>query len=391
MKGKNLVILVIMAAALAVIAVSTSKKNMKSSPAIMGKTIFPDLSIDAIEKIVVRSGKDTATVSRSDGGWIVPDRFNYTADFNKVKDCLIKLSDLKIGQVVELDGKQKAAMKMLSPAGAAPEAIDKTGTLVELRGKGDSVLAALLIGEARTKKPGGDMPEGFGGYPDGQYVSPDGGKDVYLVNTPLDDMPASALKWMDTEILNVMPSDILEISITGPGRKDVLLKRTKDNTGLEVDGIATNEVSLDGKMYSMESALTHLTLEDIADPAVTAEQAGLDKPVLFKAVTRNGEIYSVKTGKQKEGTDYRFCKAEVTLKEIEKQPEPKDEKEKAKAEQAAKARKDQEEKVRMMNDKLSKWTYLIASSKAENMLFTRDTLFEKKKEENKTGSETKPE
>jgi len=391
MKGKNLVILVILAAVLAVVAVSTSKKHITSSPAIIGKTIFPDLSIDSIEKIVVRSGNGQASVVRSDGGWIVPDHYDYQADFNKVKDCLLKLCDLKIGQVKELDMKQKAAMKLVPPPGSGSNTVSSTGTLVELRGKGDAVIAALLIGDARMKKSRGDMPEGFEGYPDGQYVSPDGGKSVYLVNTSLEDIPATSDKWLDGDIVSVMPSDISEISITGPGRKDILLKRTKDTTGLEVDALATNEVSLDGKMYSIESALSYFKLDDIADPAIKSDQSGLDKPVLFKAFTKNGEIYSVSLGKQKEGTDLRFCKVEVALKEAGKQPEPKDDNEKKKAEQDAKDRKSQEEKVKLMNDRLSKWTYLIAASKAENMIATRETLFEKKKEESKTTPEAKPE
>ncbi|MDD4872362.1 MAG: DUF4340 domain-containing protein [Kiritimatiellae bacterium] len=393
MKGKNLLILIVLAIVLAALAVKKEKVNTKSPPDVIGKQVFPDLAVDQVEKITVYSGEGTATVVRADDIWTVPDRYNYPADFSKVKDYLMKFSDMKIGQVMKLDDKQKTAMRILSPGAGTSNITKPVGTMVELGGKGNAILASLLIGEARMKKPGSDMPD-YGGYPDGQYISSDGGKNVYLVNTALNELPANTKNWLDQEILNVMSSDIREISITGPGRKDTKLAKKKDSTSLEVEGLATNEVTAASKMYSIESALTYFKLDDIADPSTKIEQSGLDKPVLFKAVTQKGEIFTVKIGKKKESTDLLYCKVEAALKDTGKQPEPKDENEKKKAEQATKERKELEDKIKSLNEKLSKWIYLVASQKIDTMTPKRETLIEKKeekkKEENKTTSEASP-
>lgn len=381
MKGKNLLILTIAAIIMVAMAVKTTKRNAKVPPDVIGKNVFPNLALDNVEKITVRSAEGTAVIARTDDRWTVPERYNYPADFNKVKDCMLKMSDMKIGQVMKISDKQKDAMKLVVPTGVSSNKIE-AGVLVELHGKANSTAAALLIGEARTKKAGGDMPD-FGGYPDGQYVSPDGGKNVYLINATFTDLPLDTVKWLDQDVLNVMSSDITEISITGPDRKAAKIVRKKEGTGLEVEGVATNEVTVESKMYSLESALTYFKLDDVADPALKAEAAGLDKPVVFKVVTQKGEIYSAKIGKVKEGTALRYCKLEVTLEAAGKQPEPKTDDEKKKLEQAGKDRKDLEDKTRALNDKLSKWTYLVAQSRIDTMTPLRESLIEKKKDEKK--------
>ncbi|OGV58158.1 MAG: hypothetical protein A2283_21370 [Lentisphaerae bacterium RIFOXYA12_FULL_48_11] len=372
MKGKNLLVLIVLAVVLVIVAVNTSDNGSKSKPNVIGNNVFPDLVADDVEKIVITSTEGTTTVARVNDIWSVPDRFNYPADFNKLKDYLLKVSDMKIGQVMKLDEKQKASMK-LTPTSA---------TKLEFVGKNNSTIVSLLIGEARMRKPAGDMAE-FGGYPDGQYVSPDEGKNVYLVSTALSELPLNSKNWLDQDLLNVMSSDIKEILITGPDRKDTKLVRKKDNAGFELDGISTNEVTVDSKMYSIESALTYMKMDEVADPSLKNDITGLDKPTIFKVTTHKGEFFTIKLGKKKDGTDYRFCKIEASLKQAEKQPEAKDDNEKKKIEEAAKERKELEEKIKGINDKLSKWTYLISSQKADTMTPARDVLFEKKKEEKK--------
>src|SRR3989339_640879 len=185
MKGKNLLVLIVLAVVLVIVAVNTSDNGSKSKPNVIGNNVFPDLVADDVEKIVITSTEGTTTVARVNDIWSVPDRFNYPADFNKLKDYLLKVSDMKIGQVMKLDEKQKASMK-LTPTSA---------TKLEFVGKNNSTIVSLLIGEARMRKPAGDMAE-FGGYPDGQYGSPDEGKNVYLVSTALSELPLNSKNWL---------------------------------------------------------------------------------------------------------------------------------------------------------------------------------------------------
>jgi hypothetical protein len=299
----------------------------------------------------------------------------------------MKFSDLKIGQLVTLDSRQKASMQLIQPGQlSSSNAPAGPGVVIELRAKGGKPLASLLVGETRVRKAAGEMA-GFGGYPDGQYISPDGGRTVYLVDTTFSDLPLASRNWLDGEILNVQSADIDEISISGPDRKDVKVVKKKDGFGFEVDGLATNEVTSSSKIYSVEGALSGFRLDDVADPSTTVEQAGLDKPTVFRAVTRKGETYIIKAGKKKDGTDYRHCKIEASLKDAGKSQEPKDEAGKKAAEAAAKERKDLESAINALNGKTARWTYLVSSTKLDGMMPLREVLVEKKKDEAKTDTE----
>jgi len=382
MNGKNLLILVILAAIMVALAIGTSKKNRKSSPAAIGKYVFPSLVVDEIEKITVHSTEGTTTVARINDVWSVIERQNYPANFEKIKEYLVKISDMKIGQVAKVDEAQKIKMKIVSPAGISSNLMHNAGRLLELKGKGDSVMASLVIGEARLKKSEYSTPD-FPGYPDGQFISPDGGKNVYLVNTSLSELPSNPKDWMDQELLNVASSDIKEISIAGQGKPALTLSKKPGKTSLEVDGLATNEVTVESKMYGIESALSYFKFDDIADESLKAEQTGLAKPAVFKVITQKGEIYTVKIGNENETKDYRYCKIEAGLKDAEKHAKPKDDNEKKRVEEAAKERKELEEKIRAINEKTGKWTYMVSSGKFESMLSDRSVLVEKKKEEEK--------
>lgn len=377
MKGRQLLILAVVAVILVVGAVVTSRKDARPAPEAVGKLVLPDLPVNTVEKIVVRSAAGTATVVCLDNAWVMPDRFRYPADFNKVKDTLLKVSELKIGDVMRVDDAQRARLKLLPPKAGEPNA----GTVVEFLGPGDTMLASLLVGEPRMRKGNDFMP---GGYPDGHYLSPDGGKTVFLVNATLTDLPVDSAAWLDTELCSVTSFDLNEITLSGPDRPDLRLVRTNEAASLEVVGLATNETTESSKQYSVEGALASLRFDDVADPSLTIEQTGLDKPALYRAVTKKGEIYTVRIGGKKEGTDRRFVKIEAALKDAPEKPRDAAAGDKDKPDEAAaKERKEREDKVKAFNEKVGKWTYLLSSGKTDYMTIKRDGLVKKKEEEKK--------
>ena len=94
MKGKNLVILIVLAVVLVAAAVLMSKKQAAPSPASIGKPVLAGLPVNDIRKIVISSDQGTSTVVRIDDTWCVANDYNYPADFARVRDLLLKLSDL---------------------------------------------------------------------------------------------------------------------------------------------------------------------------------------------------------------------------------------------------------------------------------------------------------
>jgi hypothetical protein len=233
----------------------------------------------------------------------------------------------------------------------------------------------------------------MGGYPDGRYLSIDGGKQVYLVTDPLEDISVQAKDWLDTEILNVNGADVSDITITAPGKNDLRLVR-KEPSKLEVEGLTADEEVDNSKLYGMESALSYLRFADVADPALTDAQNGMDKPTIFKLTTRKNQSYTVKIGSSPTNSAERYVRLEVTLKPADtNQPsaaEAGGTNAVAVAAKAADERKQLEGETQTLNGKIGKWTYLIESYKAESLVTTREALV-KKKEPPKTEEKPKPE
>lgn len=390
MKGKNLLILVLLAVALAALAVLTSRKEKELAPDLLGRYVLPNLPVNDIEKIVVYSEQSTVTVTRVDNVWLSPDKFNYPVDFGKVRECLLKLAELRIGQMVQVDNDERSELKIISPLGELPSDSHGIGTLVELRGKGDKKLASLLVGDTHQRKTQG-RGISFGGYPDGHYVSPDNGGTIYLITETLDDLPRDVKNWLDTNLVNVPSSDIKEVTISGPRRDTVRLTRKKDGGGLDVEGLSAKEETDSSKLQGIESALSYLRFDDIADPSITEKELDMGKPVIFKALTQKNEVYTVNIGGSPEGSNNRYVRIEVALEKPDKPVLPAAETEGKKKDspqdtekKQADERKELEIKIKALNENLRKWTYLMASYKTDSMTATRNDLVkekEKKKEE----------
>jgi hypothetical protein len=392
MKGRNLVLLAVVFAILAGLALLTSKRKQQPLPDQIGRPVFPDLAVNDIARIAVQSAQGRTAVARSKEVWVVPERYNYPADFARVKEWLMKLADLKVGQVVRADDRQRAELKLLPPAKAAGGT--NAATVVELFAEGDRKLASLLVGASHSRKAAGQAAafgEG-GGYPDGSYVSPDGGQSVYLVGELLDGIPSGAKEWMEPELLSVQAADVARVSVTGPDRPELTLARNEASNQLELPGLSPKEEMDTSKLYGIESALSYLRFEDVADPTRTDEQLGMDSPTLFTLETKKGEVYTVKIGGVDPQTSNRYVNLSVTLKEPAAQPAPgtgtvNEAAEKAKATE----REELKKKVRDVNARVSAWTYLLAAYKTDSMTVARAALVkpkeEKKEEPKQPGTE----
>ncbi|MFC1499133.1 hypothetical protein ACFLS1_11795, partial [Verrucomicrobiota bacterium] len=160
----------------------------------------------------------------------------------------------------------------------------------------------------------------------------------------------------------------------GPDRKEVKLVRKKKGDSLEVTELSRKKETDASKIYSVEFALSHLQLDDVADPALSDEQMGLTKPVIFRLKTYKGEIYTVKIGGSPEGAENRYVRINAELEEPKDDTETRGHRDAGKEkgdEESSDSKKDERKEleagIKTLNDQLGKWTYLINAGKAEAM------------------------
>ena len=393
MKGKNLFILVVLAVVLVAAAVFVRRKDSSAPPDDVGKLLMPDLAVNDIEKVVINTGSATTTLARVEGKWVSAERYNYRIDFGKLREVLIDLYEAKIGDVIAGAGKRLKALGMIAPSGEKG-ADDECGTLVQLFLKGQSKPRALLLGNTHMKKPTGQAAAYGGAYASGRYASTDGGKTVYLVPETLDDLTLDdPTLWLDTDLLSVSSSDIREISITGPDREPILIAREKDNSDLELQGLKKDQEADTSKLNSINGVLSYLRMNDVADPALSDQQLGMTTAVVFKATTKKDEVYKIRIGSSPAASSDSYIRIDVAMAEKEAveeidegDAEKKDEaaaadgKDEKKADKEAEERQKTAKAVEALKKKLSGWTYLVSSYKAESFTTKREDLVKKKEE-----------
>ncbi len=166
MTSKQLVILVIAAGVFGVAAYLLSSGSKPSGAKLNGKAIFPDLAISDVARVEFG---DKLTLASGDGGWTVETFHGYPADHAKLAENLLKLTELKVGQVVR-------GMKL-----------ESSDALV-LKDAAGKAIASLTLGEKHAK------------WGHGRYAAFAG--ETVLVSDSLDAFDNGWRAWVDTKIVD---------------------------------------------------------------------------------------------------------------------------------------------------------------------------------------------
>ena len=342
MTTKNLVILGAAAVVLGGAAWYCNSGRAVRAPSIVGEKILPSFDVADVARIEIGGAKKVQLVA-DDKGWKLQSLYGYPADVTKIRENLLKLTELKVGQVA--NGK-----KLASPA------------TVDIQNAAGKSLAALPLGETHTSKPKGQAAMyGGGGYPDGRYVEYKG--KTVLVKETLDAFDGDPKKWVDTRIASVSASDVKSV-VFEQGKEKVSLTR-KDSTWT-LAGLGPKEELDTSKTYSLDSALSYLDFNDVADPKKGDAELGFTTGCVYSVTLKNGESYTAKVG-GKNGSD-RWVRLSATFKAVGTNA----------TENAA-----SEKKVKEFNEKVARWTYAVSSYSADNMTKKRVDLVKAKEEPKK--------
>ena len=176
MKKGNLAVLAAVAVVLGGAAYMLSSGSKPSAAKLNGKTILPGLDVSAVASIEVG---DKLKLSAGDGGWTLDSLYGYPADRSKIAENLLKLVELKVGQV------------------ARGRALGDAKDIV-LRDAAGKELARLPVGDRHR----------------GRYVGFAG--ETVLVTDSLDAFDGAVRDWCDTNIadFNVSFNDVADPALT---------------------------------------------------------------------------------------------------------------------------------------------------------------------------------
>ena len=348
MTNKNIVILGAAAVVLGGVAWYCNSGRTMRSPSIVGESVLPAFDVADVARIEIGGAKKIQLVG-DDKGWKLQSLYGYPADVTKIRENLLKLTELKVGQVA--NGK-----KIESPV------------MIDIQDGSGKSIAALPIGGTHTSKPKGQAAMyGGGGYPDGRYVEYKG--KTVLVKDTLDAFDGDPKKWADTRIASVTASDVVKVTFKH-GKEEVNLSRADSKWTLA--GLGAKEELDTSKTYSLDSALSYLDFNDVADPKKTDEELGFTTGAVYTVTLKDGQSYTAKVG-GKNGSD-RWVRLSASFNAVG-----------TNATENAASKK----KVDEFNAKVGKWTYAVSSYSADNMSKKRADLV-KAKEEPKKDEAKKP-
>ena len=248
--------------------------------ATLGRALFKDLKAADIAAIRIVEPKETLTVRRKDERWVIVERGDFPADLAKVREFVLKVIGLKVGQSEPLGEKDRARL-----------GLDASGSRVEFLNAEDKSLGALSVGRKYFKR---EVENADKAIPDGRWVAlPAEPGTAFLVGDPLTQATVKTAEWIDHSSFQVEKVKALQVRY--PDGEGWRIERAADNAEWRLDGAKPGE-KLD--VSRANAASYSLQLLEIADVAPKdAPDTGLDKPVSIDATTLDGASYAIKVGK----------------------------------------------------------------------------------------------
>jgi hypothetical protein len=241
--------------------------------ATLGKPLLPDLKAADIAAIKIVEPKGTLTLQRKEDGWVIAERRGFPADNNKVRDFVLKVLELKVGQSDPIGDKDRARLN-----------VDESGTQVEFLGATGKPLGKLTVGKKYFKR---DVDNPDKAPADGRFVVVKNDV-VFTVSDPLTQATAKTADWIDHTSFQVEKVKTLELK--KPDGESWKLERSGDNAEWKLTPMKPGEKLNTGNANAATYSLSLLELADVApdDVKQDGEMRGLDKPTIIDATTLDG-------------------------------------------------------------------------------------------------------
>jgi hypothetical protein len=369
------------------VLINRNKDTWSAPPGKMGRKLLPGFTnLNDVAAIHLKEAADLHLAVKDDT-WRVRERNDYPADFNQIRELVVKLSTLKISQSEAIAPSQLARMNLEPPGKGTNSAI-----LIELQDKQGKTLQSILLGKKHTEQSARPSPFGGGEYDDGRYVMlPDDTNELLLVSDPLSAIELNPESWLDKEdFFKVDKLQSVSFVSTNATNSWKLTRATEDAPWV-MAGTNAGETLDSNKVASLGSALSYASFVDVASNAAPAA-TGLDKPLALALSTFDHFNYDIKVGGKTPDNNRIYMtvavSADIQTNRAAAADEKPDDKKKLDA--------DFEAKTKALQDKLAKekalgqWVYEVSSTQLDPFIRDRSQLLVDKKEEKPADTNNAP-
>jgi hypothetical protein len=319
----------------------------------IGQPLLKGLQAAQVASISIRRPDGSLTLVKKDERWGIAERDGFPADYDKVRDFVIKALGLKIGQAEPIGERDRARLNL-----------DASGTAVAFLGADGKALAGVTLGRKYFKTEPENPDKALG---DGRFVAlPGDEKRVLLIGDPMSQASTKTADWISKAAFEAEKVKTLEVrDAEGAAWK---IERDGDNADWKLAGLRSGEKLEVTKANAAAYTFGRLELADVAPKDIAPEVTGLAKPAVVTATTFDGLTYVLRLGKLKDDDYY----ASIV---VAGDPKPEG--------------KDAEERLKKLNERLPRekalagYIVLIPKSKLEDILKKRAELLAKPEEKKK--------
>jgi len=319
----------------------------------LGQPLLKGLQAAQVAQISVRSARDAVTLVRKQDRWGIAERDGFPADFDKVRDFVLKAITLKVARAEPIGDADRARLNL-----------DGSGTVVQFADADRRPLATFTLGKKYFKTEPDNPDKAVG---DGRYVAVAGDeKRVILIADPMTQASTKTADWISRTAFEAEKVKSLEMRDADGGAWKI--ERGGDNADWKLAGLKGGEKLETTKANAAAYTFGRLELADVAPKDAKPEDTGLAKPATLTATTFDGLTYVLKLGKTVGDNTY----AAVA---ISGEPKPEG--------------KDAAERLKKMLDRLPRekalegYPLLIPKAKLSDVVLKRADLLVKKEEKKK--------
>lgn len=369
-------LLAVLAALIGVVIISQNKRDKRMGRGNTSATkprelLLPGLDVNGIKNIRIKDSSGEVNLNTSGEKWVVAERSNYPASFDKISRILLDLREQKVKSPIQMKKPVwgEASVKLLPPGegDAAGQ-----GLIVDFQDAKGNALKSFILGGNVDSQGGKSSSSPFGGGPEERLVRipEDSEKDtVWIVGNSFYDLQPKSVEWIDKAFIDV--EKLQEITVTTPGAADGWSASRKDEQSpYSFVGAKAGEELDEGK-----AALAGLLSNPVFTDVVTKDQATPDfmkEAVKATLKTFDGFTYQVQALKKgKDAADEKhYLTVSVSATLAAQRPPVKDEKEedKKKADEAFAASKKTLEEKLAKEKNFEGWVYEVSGSAVATLL-----------------------
>jgi len=214
--------------------------------------LFPQLTerINDVTALTVTGPDGSFTIQREGDAWGAADKGGYPVDFGKVRGLVVGISQFDVVETMTANPDFHDRLGLEAPD--APEAESKRVTLKDSAG---TVLADVILGDARTSR-GGGQPTLYARRADEDQSYEVTGR-LYV--------DTSESNWLDRKVLELKQERVAGVTITHPDGEVLSISRqSPDETNFTVADLPEGRALVwEGVARSIATAAQSLNLEDV--------------------------------------------------------------------------------------------------------------------------------